>query len=348
MQTINYSILTQFVPETIDLLTKRIRLLQAISAHDVIGRRLLSQQLQLTERVIRSQLEQLKQLDCITLSTQGVRLTNKGKAMLAYFETKVMQPQTLQQLALQLKEQFQLKTCHVVAGDSDIDSSVNHQMGIALTQLLDTILPKGNVILSVSGGTTLANIVQSIDKALAQNRQFTIVPARGGGRGELAIQANTVSHLLAQRLNGEHNALFVPEQISRESLTLLMSDPSISKIINQLQRSNCLIYSVGSATIMAERRGALPHEIDVIHQHHAVGEALGTFFDEKGQVVYRLARLGLGLEDLSSLPCEVLVVSGSNKYKAVSAYMKLASNNTHLVIDEALAKLVLKEVTLET
>lgn len=348
MVAVDFLELSKIVPETIETLQKRVMILTHVHKHHVIGRRAIAQEVEMSERSVRSELIKLKELNLVSFSSKGVFVTKLGQQLLHQFDMILAYKAPLDDLSTQLMKQFHLKDCIVVKGNSDTSPQVIHQMGKALTDILDRHLPKGKNILSVSGGTTIANVVQSVDEQLSQDRRFTIVPARGGGRGELSIQANTVSYLLAQRVKGENQALFVPEQISQGSLKWLLNDPSIANTIQLLKQSNCLIYSVGNAKIMAERRGALKEEIDIIQREHAVGEALGTFFDANGNVVYRLARLGLGLNDLSSLPCEVLVVGGVKKYEAVSAYMKLAPKNTCLVIDEALAKLVLKEETLET
>lgn len=343
---ITTSHLSKLVPEAVDLLNQRIQLLNEIAKNDIIGRRQIALNLNKSERLIRTELENLKRLELVSFTKKGVKITPTGQEQLQLFSHVVTQAIQLEDWSKQFVQKYGFKGCVVVPGDCDSDAIVFQRMAQQISQWLDHVLPEGKVILSVTGGTTVSNIVQALPASMTRNRQFSIVPARGGGRGEFSIQANTVSHLLAKRLNGENHALFVPEQISKDSLQLLMSDPNISKTLQLLKQSDCLIYSVGNATIMAERRAALKEEMHLIQQSGAVGEALGVFFDKNGRIVHRLDRLGLGLDDLTSLPCEVLVAGGSSKKDALKAYLKLAPKNTYLVIDEALANLVLKEETL--
>ena len=68
-----------------------------------------------------------------------------------------------------------------------------------------------------------------------------------------------------------------------------------------------------------------------------------TVFDEKGQIVYRISRIGIQLEDLASMECVIAVAGGTSKAKAIVSYMKHAPKQTCLITDEGAAKAILKE-----
>ena len=52
-----------------------------------------------------------------------------------------------------------------------------------------------------------------------------------------------------------HEALFVPEHVQQATYAPLMQEPSVAKTIGLMKKAECLLYSVGSAIIMGERRG---------------------------------------------------------------------------------------------
>lgn len=343
------SLLQQIVPEIMSSVSQRYMILSGLSTDTPVGRRLLAKRLQFSERTLRTQLEQLKQINLVSVHKQGILLTPKGQLVADELTKTVAKTVQLHALADQLRQKFGIAQCHVVSGNLDTDGeAVIQLLGKRLSQVLDASLPSGENILAITGGTTLARTIRHISDDIAIDRQITVAAARGGGSGSLTIQSTALSHQLATQLHGMTHALFVPENISQSVRSSLLKDPAVQDSIALLKKSNCLIYSVGNAKIMADRRGVSQEDSAYILQQGAVGEAMGVFFDKYGRVIYRLARIGLELEDLSNLPCEVLIVGGSNKATALSAYMKLAPQHTILIVDEALATMVLNEATHET
>ena len=59
-----------------------------------------------------------------------------------------------------------------------------------------------------------------------------------------------------------------------------------------------VIHGIGEALVMAERRNENPELIKQLTEKHAVGEALGYYFNEAGEIVERVSTVGIQLEDL--------------------------------------------------
>jgi central glycolytic genes regulator len=97
---------------------------------------------------------------------------------------------------------------------------------------------------------------------------------------------------------------------------------------------------------MAARRKMSEQEILMLKQKNAVAESFGYFFNEAGEVVYKVPRIGLQLKDLQKVPIIFAVAGGQSKAKAVNAYMKNAPKQTWLITDEACANEILKGATL--
>ena len=96
---------------------------------------------------------------------------------------------------------------------------------------------------------------------------------------------------------------------------------------------------------MAERRSMPKDIMDLLVKQHAVAESFGCFFDKEGEVIYKVPRIGLQLKDLIHVPIVLAIAGGSDKAKAISAYMKNAPSQTWLVTDEGAAEMILSRVT---
>ena len=234
----------------------------------------------------------------------------------------------------------------ISAGDSDRQEKVVKNFGESLNESLDLLLPEGKNIIAVMGGTTMAQVAECLTNLESDKRHNLFVPARGGIGEALTVQANSVSAMMAMRSNGEHRALYVPEQLSSDTYRSLMKEPSILEVLNLISQANCVIHSIGRALHMAARRKMSEKEILMLKQANAVAESFGYFFDEAGKVVYKVPRIGLQLKDLQTVPLILAIAGGKSKAKAINAYMQNAPKQTWLLTDEAAANEILKGETL--
>jgi central glycolytic genes regulator len=125
-----------------------------------------------------------------------------------------------------------------------------------------------------------------------------------------------------------------------------MQEPSILEVLNLISEANCVIHSIGKALHMAARRKMTEEEILMLKRKNAVAESFGYFFDEEGQVVYKIPRIGLQLKDIQNIPYVFAIAGGRSKAKAIRAYMKNAPKQTWLITDEAAANEILRGATL--
>lgn len=213
-------------------------------------------------------------------------------------------------------------------------------------EIMDVLLPLGTSIIAITGGQTMVRVSEGFTKDISENRDLTIVPARGGMFGSMLIQANNVSEKMATGIGAHHEALFVPEHVQQATYAPLMQEPSVAKTIGLMKKAECLLYSVGSAIIMGERRGLTQEQKAMLKEKKAIGEAFGCFFDAEGNVVLKIPRVGLHLSDLSTIPHSIAVVEGAEKAPALKAYAKLAPvDRTWFVIDKETSELVLNGET---
>ena len=112
----------------------------------------------------------------------------------------------------------------------------------------------------------------------------------------------------------------------------------VREIIDLNQQSSFLIHGIGDALEMARRRKVDEGTLRKLIEGEAVGETFGFYFNADGELVHKVKTIGLQLEDLDKKISIFAVAGGESKKEAVKAYLKLAPENTILIIDEVIAR----------
>ncbi|EGO6717631.1 SorC family transcriptional regulator [Enterococcus faecalis] len=341
-----FKMIEAVAPDMLDVLQERFQILRNIYWMQPIGRRSLSETMGITERVLRTETDVLKQLNLIEPSKSGMTLTERGLEVYQGLELVMNQLLGMHQIEKEMTQYFGIQRCIVVAGDSDIQKKVLSDFGDVLTNTLNLLLPNGENTIAVMGGTTMAMVAENMGSLETEKRHNLFVPARGGIGEAVSVQANSISAVMANKTGGNYRALYVPEQLSRETYNSLLQEPSIQEVLTLISHANCVVHSIGRALHMAARRKMSDDEMVMLKQKNAVAESFGYFFDEEGKVVYKIPRIGLQLKNLQEIPYVVAITGGKTKAKAIRAYMKNAPKQTWLITDEAAANEILKGVTL--
>lgn len=340
------SIIEKVAPDIMDTLRERYQILRNIYLLGPVGRRVLASKMDVTERVLRTETDFLKKRNIITSSKVGMELSASGEVLYHELDKVMGQLLGMREKENQLATYFQIEHCIIATGDSDEQQKVMDELGRATMESLNYLLPEGDNIIAVMGGTTMAEVADHMTTILSNKRHLVFVPARGGLGEAVSIQANSVSAQMAKKTGGENRVLYVPEQVSEETYKPLLQEPAVYNTLKMVDKANCVLHSIGDARLMAERRGMSSDVLALIEKEAAVGEAFGYFFNETGKVVYKIPRIGLQLKDLARVPCVLAIAGGKSKAKAIEAYMKNAPNQTWLITDEGAANQILKGVTL--
>lgn len=330
-------------PDFIKTLEKRFKILQSISLMEPIGRRVLADDLNITERGLRTETDLLRKQGLIISSKSGMSLTKTGSDVVIRLTDVLADYQGTALLEKQLSSKLGISRCIVLPGNADKQHRVVDSFGRRLNQLLGTLLPTGQSMISVTGGSTLAQVARNLSSDLSKNRQLVFLPARGGVGESVAIQANSVCAEMASRTQGQYRALYLPEDISEKSFESLQKETSIKSVLDLIYRSNVVIHSIGTASVMAERRNLSSKEQSVVDSGRAVSEAFGDFFDQNGKLVYKVPRIGLHVRDLDRIEYVIAIAGGESKANAIQSYMKNAPHHTILITDEGASKLILRD-----
>lgn len=339
MKTI-LSIQKRLLPDLIEVMQKRYQILHYIKFLQPVGRRTLALNLNLTERVVRSEVEFLKEQQLVDIHSSGMRLTSVGLHTLEQLEGIMREISGVDYLEMELKKKLQLEDIIIVPGNSDTSPWVKAELGKTGAKCIKKFLTGENII-AVTGGTTMASVAEMLTPIPASNN-LLFVPARGGLGEDVQNQANTIVAKMADKMNSQYRLLFVPDQVSDESYTTLTKEPSIKEVLSLITTSDIVVHGIGEAFTMAKRRNTSDAHMKKIENGHAVGEAFGYYFNEDGEIVHKVQTIGFQLEHLETEKHFIAIAGGLSKAKAIQAYMKLAPRKTTLIIDEAAATQLLK------
>jgi central glycolytic genes regulator len=333
----------KLLPDLLPVMQTRMRILQYIRLTQPIGRRNLSASLNMTERVLRSEVQVLKEQNLIHIASSGMTLTDEGTALVIALEDFMREISGLKLLEEQLKERLKLEEVFVVAGDSDESPWVKKEMGRASVACIKDRLEANNIV-AVTGGTTLAAVADMMQMDL-KNLNALFVPARGGIGESVENEANTICANMAKNTNSSYRLLYVPDHVSSEVYASIVTEPSVKSILDLIHSSNIVIHGIGDALTMARRRKTPEADWNKIVEGNAVGEAFGYYFNEQGQVIHKVLTVGMQLEDLEHIPHVIAVAGGSSKAKAIQAVVR-QGHTSLLVTDEGAAKELLRDYPL--
>ncbi|MGI6129121.1 MAG: sugar-binding transcriptional regulator [bacterium] len=338
LQTVT-SLQQRLVPELIDVLTRRYTILRTISLLMPVGRRVLAKELGTTERKLRSEVEFLRERGLIASSSLGMVLTAEGKQLVEDLHGYMHEAHDLTTSELMLQRHLNLARVIAVPGDSDRSDVVQRDMGRAAAEHLKSMLTE-DMVLAVSGGTTLAKVAESLVPANFHSR-LTVVPARGGMGEDLSKQAGTIAAEMAAKLNANYRLLHLPDSLGAKAAAALAQEPEIREVLEVVRSASILLLGIGEAQAMAKRRQLGPDQVSLLEQLGAVGETFGYYFNRRGEIVYVTASTGLKLEHIKRIGHVMAVAGGSSKAEAMLAVLTYDFPPTTLVTDEgALQKML--------
>jgi central glycolytic genes regulator len=242
----------KLIPEVIEIMTKRYLVLREISLSGPIGRRALANNLQNSERIIRTETELLKQQGLIDVASKGMTITQEGQQLLKDLKDAMRDVIGINQLQEEIRQYLGIKKVILIPGSYDNNHSLIKDIGSqAAKYFLDII--KDNDIVSIAGGSTMLEFARSI-KSDKKYNSITVVPARGSMGLDVETQSNNVVAEVSKNIHSNYKLLNVPDQLCEESIKMLTQEPEIKSTLELIDNSDVLVFGVGRADEMVERR----------------------------------------------------------------------------------------------
>ncbi len=331
----------KLIPDILQTMEKRYDILRHIFVTGTIGRRTLANSVDLTERVLRTELEVLRAQGLLEIGTSGMTLSDSGRQLVEEMEPIVKEVFGLSDLEEAVRQAFGLKRVVIVPGDSDASDHIKRELGRAGSRVLRESLSSGDVV-AVMGGSTMARMASQF-AVPAQLRDNWFVPARGGLGESVDFQANTIAAELAKRAGARYRMLHVPDHLSEEAYVTLMQEPNVREVVDMIRSARIVVHGIGDAMTMAGRRKLSDVTKSELLKDGALAEAFGYYFDRSGKVVHRMATAGLRLEDIEAAGIVIGIAGGRSKGEAIASVMRFGHDDV-LVTDEAGAEEALKHI----
>jgi central glycolytic genes regulator len=334
----------QLLPDLLETMKKRYAILHYIRISGLVGRRTLAGSLHTTERVMRSEVDFLKEQGLLEVEAAGIRISEAGRLLLERIEPLVKDLFGLTELQEQIRLHFHLKQVIIVPGDSDVSAHTKKELGLAGAAILRKHITQDEVI-AVTGGSTMAEVANHLFPSAAL-KGCIFVPARGGLGESVELQANTIASIMAKKTGARYRLLHVPDQLGEEAYQSLMQDSSILEIIEFIRNARIVIHGVGEAMLMARRRKVDEATTTTLQQDGALAEAFGYYFDQNGIILHKMPTVGLRIEDIQEMDCVIGVAGGKSKGEAIAAVLKFGHEDI-LVTDEAAATQIVQHLHLD-
>lgn len=324
----------QLLPDLMDTMRKRYTILHHIMLSKVVGRRTLASSLDMTERVLRSEVDFLKAQGLLDVESYGMRISESGRELLEAIEPMVRELFGLSELEDRLRARFGMEQAVVVPGDSDTSPYAKIELGRAGAAAVRKMAVREGVI-AVTGGSTMAEVAGHMSPS-PQLKGSLFVPARGGLGESLDFQANTIASTMAKKTGGQYRLMHVPDHLGEEAYLSLIQEPHIREIVQVIHQARMLVHGIGEASVMARRRKIDSATIEALKREGALAEAFGYYFDASGKVIHRMPTVGLKLEDIQKTEAVIAVAGGRSKAPSIAAVMRFGYGHV-LVTDEAAA-----------
>lgn len=334
----------KLIPQVLEMMEKRYSILRQIYLNETVGRRSLANIMGLSERIVRSETEILKEQGLIDVATSGMNITDEGIKLLEDLKEIMNDVMGLSTLEEKLKSKLGIKNVMLVPGNYEQKESVLLDVARSASSYFTSILRDEDIV-SITGGTTMLSFCESI-KSDKKFKDVVVVPARGSLGSNIDTQSNTVVSICGKHLGSKYELLNLPDKLSEESLNMLTNEPEIKRTLDLIHKSDIVIFGVGRADEMLERRDLPKEKVETILSKGAVGEAFGYYFNKNGEIVYKLNTIGIDLDRFKQVRDSIVVFSGTKKAEAFLAISKI-NKNLILVTDEASATKVLELVEKE-
>lgn len=275
------------------------------------------------------------------------RLLSLAKAR-NYVRIEIAHPRArLLHLERELRARFRLKDA-VVVPDHGADNSVEQRVVVAraAADYMALLRPVPRT-LGISWGRTLHEVAECLAEGWASG--VNAVQVNGGvtltrRQGTAAQTAMTIAQ------KGGGTALLMPSPAILEhkaTKRVIESDGAVAHVIGAARKASTYLFGAGLpdiTSVLVESGYLNPRKIESLVRAGAVGDVLGRYINDAGQVVDQELddrTIGLTLEELKSAERTILVISGEEKSRIADAVVTNGLCNV-IISNEKIARYLLR------
>lgn len=238
------------------------------------------------------------------------------------------------------KEQFHLKNVRIVMTKDQNKEEGLQKIAEAAAYYLDSVVNK-EMIVGISWGNTLYQIVKYIGANNRKNIPITVVPIMGAAnRKSPEKDAMDLAKELASAYGGKYQYIYAPLFVKHKELKEeLVREENIKEALDLVKKADVMLTSVGSIHHKSWNDYLSPKTLEILEKKGAVGHIGGHFYDISGkELETSLAErmIGADIEDIRACKEVVCIAYGESKAEAVLGAIRAGLLNT-LIIDEKCA-----------
>ncbi len=236
-----------------------------------------------------------------------------------------------------LKNSFHLDDVCVVP---ETKGKIHISLAKAAAQYLETHMDDTD-LLGLGWGETVSKTVEYL--SIEPGSQISIVTLTGGANYYLSRHNSSVD-----KFDGRIHMIPAPFLASTDEMAnYILDEPSVRDILSMVKLSKYVLMGIGGlnfdATFFREERMST-NELMEIKSKNAVGDILGQFFNEEGEILdlpHHARLIGLPITSLIDMKGVIAVAGGEGKVQAIYGALKGNYINT-LITDESTAKTLLE------
>lgn len=245
------------------------------------------------------------------------------------------------ELEHQIKEIYHLKNIRVIMQKDGDKQKINALISEAAAYYLDSVLKK-DMVVGISWGNTLYNIVKYIAANNHKNIPITVVPIMGAANIiSPEKDALDLSKDLASAYGGKYQYIYAPLFLKKKEIKeSLIQDDNIKAALELACNADIILTSVGSITSKSWRNYLSSKTLEILAQKGVVGHIGGHFYDRNGEepetsLAERM--IGIGKEDIRRCKETICVALGKEKAEAVLGAVRGGYIGT-LITDDVCAR----------
>lgn len=230
--------------------------------------------------------------------------------------------------------------------EADEGEALSRILTLAAAQILEQRLRPGLRV-----GVGLGRTTSYLPEYFVPSSQVacTFVTLAGGLSSKETLEDNYVTIIqLAKKSGGDARYIYAPFLVSNKEIRdALLHDEVVNAVLEEARKSDVAIFSIGTPddfSLLHQYNLITIHELAEMRRAGAVGDALGRFFDNKGQEIltnFNERVIGLSINELRRIPTRILVAGGPKKYPAIQGALSGEIPNI-LVTDAGTARYLLK------
>lgn len=244
-------------------------------------------------------------------------------------------------------EYFQLKNVRIIKQKETDKENTRNLIYEAAAYYLDSII-KENMVIGISWGNTLYNVVKYIAANNHKNIPVTVVPIMGAANIDSPEKDGLdLSKDLASAYGGKYQYIYAPLFVEKKDVReSLIQDNNISGVLNLAKNADVILTSVGSIIYKSWGNYLSGKMLETLEKKGVVGHIGGHFFDIWGQklntsIVDRM--IGVSTDDLKKCKETICIAFGEKKAEAVLGAVRGNYIGT-LIIDDKCAEKVFQYI----